>query len=252
LQSPEPQPLDPSEPLAAPPAGAEPRARGRRRMLLLAGVVAVMLLAGGLIAHRLGNGSGNGSGSGEPVRHNGANLVPAPAPSVSGAVPSSAAPSRSLTASPSRHSPAPASAKVGSPPPTSKFQPIITGTGVITHSNGTWCVDLSPSRTLQVWDCNHTPPQTWTVEADGRLSALSGSVCMMPVNDARTTGTAIEASTCSGTDSAQIWRQQANSTIVNTASGLCLSPGTFAYTSPFALQTCTDDSIEQWTLPAPN
>jgi hypothetical protein len=55
-----------------------------------------------------------------------------------------------------------------------------------------------------------------------------------------------------GDDSVQIWRQQTDSTLVNTASGLCLSPGTLAYGSPSALHTCTGDSIQQWILPTPN
>jgi len=248
-QGPEPEPPDPPEPVATPPTRAEPRTRGARRLVLVAGVVAVAFLAGGLTAYQLGHPSGGGN----PVQHNDLRLTPPPASFASRAVPSSAPPSPSPTASPTRRS-APASTKGGSPSPTAKPQtlpPIVAATGAITNGSGSWCADIRDPN-MWVWDCNHTDPQIWTVQPDGRLSALGGTVCMTPVNDADTIGTAIGVRTCSGTDRAQIWRQQTNSTIVNTASGLCLSPGTLGYTSPFALQTCTGASIQQWILPTPN
>jgi serine/threonine protein kinase len=248
-QGPAPQPLDASAPVAALLTGAGSATRRGRRLVLVAGVVAVVLLAGGLAAHRLGTWPK----SGDPVQHSGIGLVPLPVSSASGTVPSpSAPPSPSPTASPTRHSTAPASTKAGAPSSTSQPQPpttaIVTATGVISHGGGSWCADISPKHTVQLWDCNHSGPQTWSVHSDGRLSALGDTVCMTPVNDGRTVGTAIGVSSCSGTDNAQTWRQT-NSTIVNTASGLCLSPGTFGYTSPFALQTCNSDSMQQWDLP---
>ncbi len=243
----EPQPPDPPDPVAAPPTAAGSRARGGRRLVLAAGLVAAALLAGGLTAYQLGTRPG----SGEPVQGKDTRVAPPPESAVSGAVPSpSAPPNPSPTTSQTRHS-APASTKGGTASPASKFQPIIAATGVITHGSGSWCADIRDSK-VWVWDCNHSGPQTWTVQPDGRLSALGGTVCMTPVNDARTAGTAVGVSTCSGTDGAQIWRQQTNSTLVNTASDLCLGPGTLGYTSPFALQTCTGDSIQQWNLPTPN
>jgi hypothetical protein len=102
---------------------------------------------------------------------------------------------------------------------------------------------------IWVWDCNRTAPQTWTVLSDGRLSASGGTVCLAPIDDSATAGTTIAVSTCSGTDKTQIWRQQTNSTIVNIASGLCLSADALGYTSPFTLQPCQATSAQQWTLP---
>jgi serine/threonine protein kinase len=248
-QSPEPEPSDLPAPVAAPPMRAEPRTRGAWRPVLVAGVLAVAFLAGGLTAYRLGYGSGGG----KPGRHNDTRLESSPTSFAFGAAPSSAPPSPSPAASPPRRS-TPTSTKGGSPSPTSRLQPltpIVAATGPITHAGSSWCADIHDPN-VWVWGCNGTAAQIWTVQPDGRLSALGGTKCMTPVNDANTIGTAVGVKTCSGTDRAQIWRQQTNSTLVNTASGLCLSPGTLGYTSLFTLQTCTADSTQQWTLPTPN
>jgi hypothetical protein len=102
---------------------------------------------------------------------------------------------------------------------------------------------------LWVWDCNYTAPQTWTVRPGGRLSALSDTVCMMPANDGLTAGTRVGVGPCNAGDAAQIWRQGADNTIVNAASGLCLTAGALGYTSPFTLAACDGRSTQQWTMP---
>jgi hypothetical protein len=56
-------------------------------------------------------------------------------------------------------------------------------------------------------------------------------------------------SACSSTDTAQIWQQQSDKTIVNTASGLCLTAASLGYTSPYTLQSCTATMNQQWVLP---
>ncbi len=121
-------------------------------------------------------------------------------------------------------------------------------TGTITHSSGSWCVDQLDAR-LRVWDCNHTNPQTWTVRSDGRLFSLAGTGCITPVDHGTTAGTGVGVSACSSTDTAQIWKQQSDKTIVNTASGLCLTAGSLGYTSPYTLQSCTSTTNQQWVLP---
>lgn len=137
-----------------------------------------------------------------------------------------------------------ASASVSFTWTTYETQPV----GGITNPGSTWCADINGAYTVQLWSCNHSGPQTWTVRADGRLSILS-TKCMTPLADGSTAGTRIVAADCNNDDAAQIWHQQSDGTILNTASGLCLNVTTFGATAPFSLAACTGVTGEQWTLP---
>jgi hypothetical protein len=116
-------------------------------------------------------------------------------------------------------------------------------TGQIAHPSGSWCADVRDSA-VGLWDCNHTGPQTFTWRDGGRL--VQNSVCVTPAQDnSRVTMTA-----CDSTNATQVWQQKADGTVLNPASGLCLTASAFGYVQPFKLAACTGDSTQLWALPA--
>ncbi|MFI0417178.1 ricin-type beta-trefoil lectin domain protein [Spongiactinospora sp. 9N601] len=118
----------------------------------------------------------------------------------------------------------------------------------ITHMSGNWCADDGDSAALSVWDCNHTEPQRFTVGSDGQVKGRGGR-CVTAEKGGRTPGTKIVMATCDSGDASRLWRQQANGTVLNTASGLCLSVRQLAYREPFTLATCEFTPYEIWSLP---
>ena len=91
---------------------------------------------------------------------------------------------------------------------------------------------------MQVYTCNGTTAQSWTVPGDGTLRALGKCLDVQAAGTAN--GTLVQIYDCNGTG-AQVWQPQANGSLVNPASGKCLddtgmstTPGTQAQ-----IWTCT-------------
>lgn len=101
---------------------------------------------------------------------------------------------------------------------------------------------------LQLWSCNGTAAQDWTVEGDGTLRAMGK--CMDVRNGATSPGTAVQLYGCNGTP-AQSWAPQAGGTLMNTKSGLCLDAtgGSSADGTALIVWTCTGTANQRWTLP---
>ena len=74
---------------------------------------------------------------------------------------------------------------------------------------------------MQLYTCNSTGAQTWIVLGDGTLSAFGK--CIDVRDGATSPDTVVQLYTCNGTP-AQSWVYQANRTLKNTKSGLCLYP----------------------------
>jgi serine/threonine protein kinase len=246
-QSPEPEPLNPTQPVAAPPTGAESRARGGRRLVLVAGVVAVALLAGGLTAYQLGTRSG----SGEPVRGNDTRVAPLPMSAASEAEPSpSVPPSPSPTASPTRRSTAPAAGTTNAVPPPAPKSPDLSGpldgTGPIIGISGQ-CLDnhsgrISDGNPIVSWDCNQQPNQVWTV-VNGRYT-VQGK-CLTVRGGSTVSGTSVVLWTCDGSPGQQWRASAADNSIRNPASGLCLT--TFDRYTAAVISTCVVGPGQKWT-----
>ena len=129
-------------------------------------------------------------------------------------------------------------------PPTG---PIVSGV-----SSGL-CVDDSSSSTtngshIQIWTCNGTGAQNWTVETDGTLRVLGG--CMDVTGAGTTSGTKIEFYQCNGTV-AQQWQERSDGSIYNPNSGMCLDDPGSSTTSGTQLQiyTCNGTNAQKWTVP---
>ena len=95
-----------------------------------------------------------------------------------------------------------------------------------------------------IWDCNGSANQKWT--ASGQTLQALGKCLDSPTN--ATAGTKAQVWDCSGAAN-QRWNRNANGTISNVASGLCLDVNGKATTagSPVILWTCTAAANQVWT-----
>jgi Ricin-type beta-trefoil lectin domain len=125
-------------------------------------------------------------------------------------------------------------------------------TGAITGYQGLCLDDRSASTALfnpvQVYTCNGTNAQQWTVGSGNTLQVLG--MCL-DVNGAGTAnGTTVDIYTCNGTG-AQVWVPQSNGELLNPNSGKCLDDTGFGGSgTQVQIWACADSSNQQWTLPS--
>ncbi|MEW2074405.1 lectin [Streptomyces sp. NPDC013433] len=115
------------------------------------------------------------------------------------------------------------------------------------------CLDVDNAGTadgteVQIWTCNTTAAQRWTVADDGTLRALGK--CLDVSGGGSADGTRVQLWTCNGTG-AQKWAAQSDGTVRNPQSGKCLdaSGGTWNDGTPVHLWTCHTGPNQKWTLP---
>jgi chitinase len=139
------------------------------------------------------------------------------------------------------------------------FQSITNGggggggtTGQITGLAGL-CVDVRGANSanftpVQVYTCNGTNAQQWTVAGGNTLQALGK--CMDINGGGTSNGTTVDLYDCNGTG-AQVWQPQGNGALFNPQSGKCLDDTNRSTTPGTQLQIwdCTGGSNQQWTLP---
>lgn len=87
------------------------------------------------------------------------------------------------------------------------------------------CLDVAGARTanrtpVQIFDCNGTGAQNWTIYNDGTIRALGK--CLDVNNAAKTDGTPVQLFDCNGTG-AQQWKITKTGSIINTNSNKCLA-----------------------------
>lgn len=124
---------------------------------------------------------------------------------------------------------------------------------IVSGVSSSLCVDDSNSSTtagapVQIWSCNGTGAQNWTVESNGTLQVLGG--CLDVASSGTSAGTKVQYWTCNGTG-AQQWTAGANGSLVNPESGLCLDDPGSSTTQGTQLQiwTCNGTGAQHWTLP---
>jgi beta-glucanase (GH16 family) len=124
-------------------------------------------------------------------------------------------------------------------------------TGQITGYGGR-CVDVAGASStngtaVQLYDCNGTGAQQWTVGTDGTLRALGK--CLDVASAGTANGTQTQLYDCNGTG-AQQW-QRSGSRLVNPASGRCLDATGPSSANGTRLQIwdCTGAANQQWSLP---
>jgi glucosylceramidase len=128
-----------------------------------------------------------------------------------------------------------------------------TSSGQVTGLAGK-CVDLAAASSangtpVQLFTCNGTPAQQWTVGTDGTLRALGK--CMDVTSAGTANGTKVQLFDCNGS-AAQQWQHTTAGQLVNPASGRCLDATgpSSADGTPLQIWDCTGGTNQQWTLPA--
>ena len=259
---PDPAPTPPSAP--APIASHRARAALTRRPLLLLAVALILVLAGGtaVVAAMLPE---SGPRTALPVDVPLPSVVvtdPAPAPTVTPpaatTVTTATSPTRA-TSSPTASSPSPAAtttspspssapARTTTSPPDAQLAPPPADRAGKIHGNGDVCLDLNGAvafdgNHIQVFTCNDTPAQVWTIAADGTLRVVGK--CAFAADDG-----AVRISGCDGRRSGQ-WRTGDNGTLVNLAGEDCLTdPGTGTRSGAgVRIEDCSGADRQRWRLP---
>ena len=122
--------------------------------------------------------------------------------------------------------------------------PITGYEGLCLDDRGASTADFNP---IQVYTCNGTDAQQWTVASGNTLQVLG--LCL-DVNGAGTAnGTTVDIYTCNGTG-AQVWVPQSNGELLNPNSGKCLDDTGFGGAgTQVQIWACADTANQQWNLP---
>jgi lysophospholipase L1-like esterase len=112
------------------------------------------------------------------------------------------------------------------------------------------CLDVNAGAStdgtaVQLWTCNHSGAQTWTVYTDNTLRSMGK--CLDATGAGTANGTKAEIWTCNGTG-AQLWQPYIGGSYINLASGRCLDdPGASTTDgTQLALWDCTGGANQQW------
>jgi beta-glucosidase len=117
------------------------------------------------------------------------------------------------------------------------------------------CLDVSsdnntPGTAVDIYTCNGTDAQQWTVEPNGTVLSIGG--CLDVVGGGTASGTLVDLYTCNGTG-AQDWKSGSGGELINPQSGLCLTdPGSSTTLgTQMQIQTCTGGSNQSWVSSVP-
>lgn len=123
--------------------------------------------------------------------------------------------------------------------------------GTITGLGGK-CIDVAGANpangtAIQLYDCNGSTAQQWTVGADGTIRALGK--CLDVSGGSTADGALVQLYDCNGTG-AQSWQVTAGRDIVNIASTKCLDAKGNTSTNGTRLQiwACTGATNQKWTV----
>jgi chitinase len=126
-------------------------------------------------------------------------------------------------------------------------------TGQVSGYGGLCLDDRSASTAnfnpVQVYTCNGTAAQQWTVGSDGTLRVLGK--CLDVNGGGTADGTAVDLYDCNGTG-AQVWQPQSNGSLLNPQSGKCLDDTNWSTTPGTQSQiwSCSGNANQHWTLPS--
>jgi hypothetical protein len=174
---------------------------------------------------------GGGGGSGTHTH--------APSPSVAPTPPS---PSPSISFGLAAAPPTPVDPL--SPPPAAPVTGLITGIAGLCADDHNRISDNGTA--IQVFGCNGTPAQDWTVYPDATVRVLGK--CMQANKPAA--GAAVVQWDCSG-DPGQAWRRGPANSLVNVATGLCLDDPNSSqdWGTQLDIAVCTGAANQSWNVP---
>jgi glucosylceramidase len=125
------------------------------------------------------------------------------------------------------------------------------GSGAITGYGGK-CVDVAAASSangtaVQLYTCNGTTAQQWTVGTDATIRALGKCLDVAAAGTAN--GARVQIYDCNGT-AAQQW-QRSGTQLLNTGSGKCLDATgpSSADGTPLQIWSCTGAANQQWNTP---
>jgi len=131
------------------------------------------------------------------------------------------------------------------PPPSGTTGPITGYEGLCVDVRGASTADFTP---VQVYTCNGTNAQQWTVvEAGSTLHALGN--CMDINGGGTADGTTVDLYPCNNT-AAQVFIPESNGALYNPQSNKCLDDtGWGGSGTQLQIWDCTGNANQQWTLP---
>jgi chitinase len=130
------------------------------------------------------------------------------------------------------------------PPPTGSTGPITGYQGLCLDDRSASTADFNP---IQVYTCNGTSAQNWTVNSNGTLTVLGD--CLDVAGAGTANGTLVDLYPCNGTG-AQSWVHESNGELVNANSGKCLDDTGYGGSgTQVQIWACADTSNQQWNVP---
>ena len=131
------------------------------------------------------------------------------------------------------------------PPPSGATGPITGYEGLCVDDRSASTAEYNP---VQVYTCNGTAAQNWTVAASGNTLQALG-MCLDVDGGGTANGTTVDLYTCNGSG-AQVWEPQSNGELVNPQSGKCLDDtGWGGSGTQLQIWACGDGTNQQWQLP---
>ncbi|MEU9284610.1 ricin-type beta-trefoil lectin domain protein [Streptomyces sp. NPDC048275] len=131
--------------------------------------------------------------------------------------------------------------------------PVAAATGTISGLGGK-CLDVAGANSangtaVQLYDCNGTAAQQWSVGSDGTIRALGK--CLDVTGNATANGTRLQLWDCGG-GANQKWTVSAARDIVNPQADKCadVTGNTSANGTPIQIWSCTGAANQKWTAPA--
>jgi hypothetical protein len=133
-------------------------------------------------------------------------------------------------------------------PPSFDVGPAQPVSGQITGM-GAKCLDVDHGvgPAVQLWDCNGTAAQLWTLASDGTLQAAGQ--CLDVDHSGTAAGTVVQSWPCNGTG-AQQWWQRPDGSLVNPPSGRCLDDPHSRTDAGTRVQLwdCNGTGAQRWTM----
>ncbi|MER7976978.1 RICIN domain-containing protein [Streptomyces sp. NPDC095817] len=130
--------------------------------------------------------------------------------------------------------------------------PAAAATGTITGLGGK-CLDVASASSangtaVQLYDCNGTAAQQWTVGSDGTVRALGK--CLDITGNSTANGARLQLWDCGG-GANQKWTVTTAHDLVNPQSNKCadVTGNTSANATPVQIWTCTGAANQKWTAP---
>jgi hypothetical protein len=131
------------------------------------------------------------------------------------------------------------------PPPSGSTGPITGYEGLCLDDRSASTANFNP---IQVYTCNGTTAQQWTVVAAGSTLHVLGK-CLDVSGAGTANGTLVDLYDCNGTG-AQVWEPQSNGELLNPNSGKCLDDTGFGGSgTQVQIWACADSSNQKWTVP---